>query len=155
MNNSYSSLYPKIDEQTDPDDSFSEVPYEKGYQLLFYLESLIGKDHMKNLLRQHILNNTLTSINYDAFRNEFEYYVNLKFENSKEIIGKVDWYTWVHKPGLSPVSLNFKTPELITSEKLADEYIILGGKDSPVNASNYKNFFSNFKVIFHSRLSSR
>ncbi len=26
----------------DPDDSFSSVPYEKGYTLLFYLEQLLG-----------------------------------------------------------------------------------------------------------------
>ena len=26
----------------DPDDSFSHVPYEKGFALLYYLESLVG-----------------------------------------------------------------------------------------------------------------
>lgn len=28
----------------DPDDAFSSVPYEKGFNFLFYLENLIGKD---------------------------------------------------------------------------------------------------------------
>jgi hypothetical protein len=31
MNNSYSSLYPNLTGNTAPDDSFSEIPYEKGY----------------------------------------------------------------------------------------------------------------------------
>lgn len=31
-------------EGVDPDDSFSSVPYEKGYNLLYYLESLLGAE---------------------------------------------------------------------------------------------------------------
>ena len=32
-------------EGDNPDNSFSEVPYEKGFQFLFYLESLIGEEN--------------------------------------------------------------------------------------------------------------
>lgn len=28
----------------DPDDAFSSIPYEKGFNFLFYLENLVGKD---------------------------------------------------------------------------------------------------------------
>lgn len=45
MTNNYSSLYPQP-ERNVPDDSFSTIPYEKGFQLLWYIESLIGKDYM-------------------------------------------------------------------------------------------------------------
>jgi leukotriene-A4 hydrolase len=37
--NNFSSLYPILNDSS-PDDSFSEVPYEKGFQFLTYLESL-------------------------------------------------------------------------------------------------------------------
>ncbi len=37
--NNFSSLYPILTDSS-PDDSFSEVPYEKGFQFLTYLESL-------------------------------------------------------------------------------------------------------------------
>jgi leukotriene-A4 hydrolase len=40
INNSYSSLFPVLNGNT-PDDSFSEIPYEKGFQFLYFLESLI------------------------------------------------------------------------------------------------------------------
>lgn len=40
----------------DPDDAFSSVPYEKGFNFLFYLENLVGKTkfdkfipHVRNL----------------------------------------------------------------------------------------------------------
>lgn len=44
-NNTYGSLYPVIGDDL-PDNSFSTIPYEKGYQLLYYLETLLGEDKM-------------------------------------------------------------------------------------------------------------
>jgi leukotriene-A4 hydrolase len=43
MSNSYSSLTPNV-ANDNPDNAFSTVPYEKGYQFLTYLESIIGHD---------------------------------------------------------------------------------------------------------------
>ena len=37
----------------DPDDAFSSVPYEKGFNFLFYLESLLGEEAMNGLLKAH------------------------------------------------------------------------------------------------------
>ena len=39
--NPLTNLIPDL-KGVDPDDSFSRVPYEKGYTLLFYLETLLG-----------------------------------------------------------------------------------------------------------------
>jgi len=46
MNNSYSSLFPNVKNAL-PDDSFSTIPYEKGFQLLYYIESLLGEQKME------------------------------------------------------------------------------------------------------------
>ena len=54
LNNSYSSLYPILNGDR-PDNSMSVIPYEKGFQLLYYMETLIGADHMQALLREWIL----------------------------------------------------------------------------------------------------
>lgn len=32
----------------DPDDAFSSIPYEKGFALLYYLETLLGGPGTKN-----------------------------------------------------------------------------------------------------------
>ena len=37
LNNTYSSLHPVL-LGDNPDNSFSEVPYEKGFQLIYYME---------------------------------------------------------------------------------------------------------------------
>lgn len=39
VDHSYSSLFPQLNDGANPDDSSSEVPYEKGYQFLYYLEN--------------------------------------------------------------------------------------------------------------------
>jgi len=43
MTHSYSSLEPNITGDS-PDNSFSTIPYEKGFAFLNYLETLMGKD---------------------------------------------------------------------------------------------------------------
>ena len=55
LNNTYSSLYPVLNGNS-PDDSYSEVSYEKGFQFLTYLESLIGSNvTFQAFLRQYVL----------------------------------------------------------------------------------------------------
>jgi leukotriene-A4 hydrolase len=44
INNVYSSLHPTL-KGASPDDSFSTVPYEKGFQFLKYLEGILGEDN--------------------------------------------------------------------------------------------------------------
>lgn len=50
---SYSSLYPVLNGNS-PDDSFSNVPYEKGYQFLYYLQSFIGETLMQQFIQTYI-----------------------------------------------------------------------------------------------------
>lgn len=39
----HTCLVPNL-KNTDPDDAFTVVPYEKGHTFLFYLEQLLGAD---------------------------------------------------------------------------------------------------------------
>lgn len=41
----YTSLHPLV-KGTNPDDSFSSIPYEKGFQFMAYIESLVGETIM-------------------------------------------------------------------------------------------------------------
>ena len=120
MSNNYSSLYPLLDGNQFPDGSFSTIPYEKGFQLLWYLESLIGETLMNKLVRQHIYKNSLTSLNYTVFQKEFEALVRKEFVLPERILSKMDWDAWVKQPGLAPVKQDFTTPELNASHELAD-----------------------------------
>ena len=60
-----------------PDDSFSEVPYEKGFQFLTYLESIMTKpEDFQAFIRDYILTYSEKSITYVEFRFHFIAYVN-------------------------------------------------------------------------------
>ena len=61
LNSTYASLYPILNGDN-PDNSYSDVPYEKGFQLLYYLESLVSDDNFREFLRFYIETNSLTSI---------------------------------------------------------------------------------------------
>ena len=61
LNHSYSSLYPEVQDDK-PDNSFSTIPYEKGFQLLYYLEQeLLGEVNFQTMVRQWIKENSQTS----------------------------------------------------------------------------------------------
>lgn len=50
---SFASLRPKFNGRS-PDDAFSEIPYEKGYYLLKYIESLVGTENFRGILSHWI-----------------------------------------------------------------------------------------------------
>jgi leukotriene-A4 hydrolase len=88
--------------ETDPDDAFSSIPYEKGQAFLYYLEELLGGVNVFNkYLRAHIENFKGKSINTDqwkAFLYEF-------FHDKQDLLNQVDWHTWLYVPGMPPATL--------------------------------------------------
>lgn len=52
-NHEFTKLVPNL-QGVDPDDSFSSIPYEKGFQFLFYLESIVGKDLFEPFLKEWV-----------------------------------------------------------------------------------------------------
>lgn len=84
LDNVFSSLHPTL-KGASPDDAFSTIPYEKGFQLLYYLETLIGPDNFQEMLRQYILDNAQTSLRTDDFRFAFEEYVEDKYDDASQV----------------------------------------------------------------------
>ena len=96
----FTCLCPKLVNE-DPDDAFSDVPYEKGYNFLFYLETLLGGPSVfEPYLKAHVERFAHKSITTDDFKELlFEFYQ--KFDASKiSLLSSVDWYTWLYTPGL-------------------------------------------------------
>jgi len=72
--NSYSSLTPILNGHN-PDDSFSTVPYNKGFAFLKYLEHMIGNTTMQGFLRAYITSFSLKSVNSDDMKAHFIDYI--------------------------------------------------------------------------------
>lgn len=79
LNNSYSALYPVMN-GANPDDSFSTVPYEKGFQFLTYLESLFKTQlDFQNFIRDYVTNFSLKSATYLDLKGYFEEWLNKNY----------------------------------------------------------------------------
>jgi leukotriene-A4 hydrolase len=156
LNHPYSSLHPTL-KGDNPDSSFSTIPYEKGFQLLTYLESFIGESLFQTFLREYILRYSETSILTDDLRQSWEDFVEDHFNASEtnRILGSINWDAWIYTPGLPPNILDFSTPASIGAAKLADEYISLGGDSSPADYKIFFDYYSNLKVVFLERLNER
>lgn len=156
MNNTYSSIHPVL-MGDNPDNSFSEVPYEKGYQLLMYIQSVIGKSAMQQFIGAYVQYYKETSINsFDQQRA-----LAWALENSGEftstqinhILGEIDWNTWKYAVGTDPSgTLNFNTTNQAKAVALANAYVALNGTASPANFGQYNTWYSNLKVVFHDTL---
>jgi leukotriene-A4 hydrolase len=141
--NNFSSLYPNLTDSS-PDDSFSEVPYEKGFQFLTFLESLFDtKADFQQVIRAHINEHSQQSVTWRDFNETLTNWVKNNYAGSKgdDLLAKIDWQAWVYGPGPNPTNagIDFTTAGAMAFEALADQYITLGGNASPSNFSAYLN----------------
>lgn len=88
--------------ETDPDDSFSSVPYEKGSCFLYYLEQILGGPEVfEPFLRSYLE----TYQNQTVTTSEWKSYLEGYFHDKRDILSQVDWNAWLNKPGMPPVDL--------------------------------------------------
>ena len=96
----YTALLPNIGKDN-PDNAFSTVPYEKGYNILYYLENLVGEVLFKSIFTQYITTFQNQSVQVSDFINLFQSNVINNFDKKKadEIMSKIDWDTWLNEKG--------------------------------------------------------
>lgn len=147
----FSTLVQNLNDNTDPDDAFSTVPYEKGFNLLFHLETILGgKAEFDPFIRHYFKKFAKKSLDTFQFLDTlYEFY-----PEKKEILDSVDWETWLYKPGMPP------RPHFITAladnvYQLADKWVEMARHlktteefRSEFNAIDIKDFNSNQLVLF-------
>ncbi|CAG5085510.1 Oidioi.mRNA.OKI2018_I69.PAR.g10912.t1.cds [Oikopleura dioica] len=98
----YTKLVIKNDGSVDPDDSFSRIPYEKGFSLLYHLQSLVGIPKFEGFLKAYI-----EAFSYKALdTQQWKDLLFKHFSGSEEdtaILNKVDWDAWFNNTGMPPV----------------------------------------------------
>ena len=139
---SFSSLRPNLLGRH-ADDAFSEVPYEKGFNFLYFLENIIQKeknttDVFRKILRQYFAKYSYMSIKYEDFRDFFIDTVKKEFDEatSQKILDQIDWVKWIEVPGYPPVNNDFSNKYAVEVKEDVDKF--------------YKNELpDNFKDIFN------
>ena len=74
LDNNYTSLHPELN-GNHPDTSISGIPYEKGFQFLTYLESLVGNNLFKTFLQKYIQKYSASSIVVEEFKGIYAKYL--------------------------------------------------------------------------------
>ncbi|KAJ6006549.1 hypothetical protein N7451_004493 [Penicillium sp. IBT 35674x] len=85
----------------DPDDAFSSIPYEKGFNFLFYLENLVGKPKFDKFIPHYFT--TFQRKSLDSY--EFKASILSFFESDSEaskLLNELDWDKWFYSPGMPP-----------------------------------------------------
>ena len=99
-NSSFSSLKPDYT-GVNPDDYISDIPSEKGYNLMYYIESLIGENNMQKFLNKFFNENQFKSVNLNDFKDILR-----GFCEENDLIEKyslIEWFDWIYKGGECPV----------------------------------------------------
>ena len=132
----------------DPDDGFSTIPYEKGYQFLCYLEEKVGEDDFKEIMGNYIEKFKYKSVDWTDFKNVYEEYVNKKYEGRKAriILNVIDWNKWVTEKGFPSYKMEFKSKYTEEVEELINKFI---NKNNVENAKKiFKEWHTNVKLVF-------
>lgn len=154
LDSNFSSLTPVMN-GNHPDKAFSSIPYEKGFQFVYYIEHLVGVENFQIFLKEYITKFYEKSITTEDFKNFFESFVRKTFswKEHKEILSKIDWDAWIVQPGLPPITQDFETQEYNDAVALAQNYITTQASN-PDAINQYKNMSVNLKNIFIAELIS-
>ena len=117
MPDKYTKLIPELGDD-DPDDAFSSVPYEKGFNLLYTLERMVGADKFAGFMKAYFDEFKFATVTSQKFVDFFESY----FKDDVPEIKDFDWDTALHKPGM-PEAPTFDRTLSAECEGLADAWI--------------------------------
>lgn len=107
----------------DPDDAFSSIPYEKGFNFLYYLEKLIGRETFDTFIPHYFSKWMRKSLDsYDFKVTLLEFFASDSVTAEK--LATVDWDSWFYKPGLPPKP-DFDTSLVKPAYDLADRWEML------------------------------
>lgn len=156
MNNSerFSTLVQDLKDGTDPDDSFSTVPYEKGFNLLFHIETLLGQAEFDPFIKYYFSKFKYQSLDTYQFLDTLYGF----FDKKKDLLDTIDWNTWLFAPGLPPKP-HFDTTLVDECYNLASKWVkAVTDKNSAAldafSSDDITKFSANQNSVFLDRLVS-
>jgi hypothetical protein len=115
--------------QTDPDDVFSSIPYEKGHTLLAVLEETVGGPKVfQTFFKSYIKTFAYKSITSQDFISAFQaHFPKISF----------NWNEWLNMPGSPPSTPNYDRSLMTPCEQLVSKFLSsLQSKSDDENQEN-------------------
>ncbi|KAJ5990866.1 hypothetical protein N7499_011414 [Penicillium canescens] len=130
----------------DPDDAFSSIPYEKGFNFLFYLENLVGKPKFDKFIPHYFTMFKCKSLDSYEFKATILDFFESDAESSK-LLNDLDWDKWFYAPGLPPKP-SFDTSLVDVVYELSKKWQSLPGSSFKPQASDIEGLTANQLVVF-------
>ena len=120
-NSTYTTLRPDLDGKL-PDAFFSNIPYEKGSNFMYYLEHQVGENVTKGFFQSYFQHFKYKSVDFFDFKN---YFIEFCKNNtvSDDILNSLKWDEWVFQPGDCPVPNNFSNEYNDQLQLVFDKFI--------------------------------
>ncbi|CAG8574026.1 14594_t:CDS:10 [Acaulospora morrowiae] len=141
--NVLTALVPNL-QGVDPDDSFSSVPYEKGFNFLYHIQKVIGgPEFFEPYMKAHVQEFAGKSITTDDWKNFLYSFVEKNFgAERKALLDTIQWESWLHSPGMPPVKNEFDQTLATACEDLARRWHLARDNEkfdefSPVDIENF------------------
>ncbi|CAG8593331.1 6939_t:CDS:10 [Ambispora gerdemannii] len=154
-NSPFTVLVPKLN-NVDPDDCFSNIPYEKGFNFLYYIEQIVGGTQVfEPYMKAHVKQFRGKSITTDDWKDYlFKYMEENHGPEKKEALLKIDWDRWLNAPGYPPVKNEFGQTLSKACSQLAKKWDNArnNNKFEAFSPDDIKDFTSNQKVVFLQQL---
>lgn len=135
----------------DPDDAFSSIPYEKGFNFLYYLEKLIGKSKFDTFIPHYFTvwhGKSLDS--YDFKSTLLDFFANDPTTSAK-LTEQVNWDAWFYTPGLPPTGKpDFDTSLVRPALELAEKWESLAQRATSTTGSEKPTTFQPHPSDIHS-----
>ena len=144
-NGPYTKLIPDL-RGVDPDDAFSIVPYEKGFTLLYYLETLVGGPaQFEPFLKAYVDKFKYQSID----SNQWKQFLLSFFQSKADLLNGVDWNTWFYEVGMPPVKPVYDESLAVPCQQLCDRWSAASDGDlSQFSANDIQSLTSDQTKMF-------
>eukprot|EP00392_Amoebophrya_sp_AT5.2_P010442 g10502.t1 len=157
-NPEYTRLVPNLENDIDPDDVFSAVPYERGCNLLHTIEQMVGEEvFMEKLVKGYIEKFKFKTITAAEFR---EFCVGLfPQELGGAGVGgsgdgtsklKLDWDVWFYSEGMPELPFPFQSETIAKAGELVADWGELSLTDSDSLSDGAQQLKTSTKACYES-----
>jgi len=148
----FTKLVPSLVNE-DPDDTFSSVPYEKGYTFLYYIENLLrnGEKDFNPFLKHYISKYARQSIFTIDFKETL--YDFFKDSPDLEALKQIDWDGWMNSEGMPFVDNKYDDTYAQATKCYAEMWIAYNkGAKVEITPDMYNEFTTLQKIDFLTKL---
>ncbi|NXD32286.1 LKHA4 aminopeptidase, partial [Spelaeornis formosus] len=156
----FQRLVVDYEENEDPDEAYTQVPYEKGSNFLLHLERTVGGlDHFLPYMKDYVRQFNGTSITTEQWRAHLFHFFGNQPDGQEYIraLGKVDWDEWLHGSG-DDLCVNMQYDDSLAKpcNELAERWNASREKNAGEGfaSSDVADFSSTQKVVFLEKVES-